>query len=73
MSSRQLDVADMQCWVFRMAQTKWKISAKECTKLFRTYDILGFLSDCYETLHVSSYAYALEEVETLLKNRGVSV
>ena len=24
MSERQLDIADMQCWVFRMAQSKWK-------------------------------------------------
>lgn len=26
MSERQLDIADMQCWVFRMAQTKWNMS-----------------------------------------------
>ncbi len=28
------DIADMQCWVFRMAQVKWKISAKECAAIF---------------------------------------
>lgn len=35
MSQRQLDIADMQCWIFRMAQSKWNISASECTKLFK--------------------------------------
>lgn len=28
MNERDIDIADMQCWVFRMAQTKWNISKK---------------------------------------------
>lgn len=72
-SERQLDIADMQCWVFRMAQTKWKMSAADCTNLFRKYDILGFISECYDILHLNSYACVLHDVETLLKNRGVVV
>lgn len=28
MSERDIDIADMQCWVFRMTQTKWNISKK---------------------------------------------
>ena len=63
MSEHQIDIADMQCWVFRMAQAKWKMSAKDCTELFRKYDIL----------HLNSYECALRDVEELLKNRGVTV
>lgn len=33
MSERQLDIADMQCWVFRMAQTKWNMSPGDCAAL----------------------------------------
>lgn len=73
MSQRQIDIADMQCWVFRLAQTKWKISARECADIFRKYDILSFISECYDSLHLNSYACALEDIETLLKNRGVTV
>ena len=47
MSERQLDIADMQCWVFRMAQSRWNMSAADCSELFRKYDILGFISECY--------------------------
>lgn len=71
MSEHDLDIADMQCWVFRMAQKKWKMSAKDCTELFRKYNVLGFIADCYDILHLNSYACALEDVETLLRNRGV--
>lgn len=73
MSEHQIDIADMQCWVFRMAQTKWNISAKECTEIFKKYDIYGFISECYDILHLSSYECALNDVEEMLRNRGVSV
>ena len=63
MSERQKDIADMQCWVFRMAQSKWKMTAKECAELFK----------CYDLLHVSSYNNALEDVEDILRANGVNV
>lgn len=71
-SKKQFDIADMQCWIFRTAQSKWKISPKECAELFKKYDILGFISECYELLHVSSYNCALEDVEEILKANGVN-
>lgn len=73
MSERQIDIADMQCWVFRMAQTKWKLSSIDCAALFKQYDILGFISECYDVLHLNGYARVLCDVETLLKNRGVAI
>lgn len=73
MSEKQIGIADMQCWVFRMAQSKWKMSPSDCAELFKKYDILGFISECYDILHLNGYACVLHDVETLLKNRGVSV
>ena len=73
MSEHEIDVADMQCWVFRMAQTKWKKSPEECAKIFQENNIMGFISDCYDILHLSSYECVLDDVEELLKNRGVAV
>ena len=32
MSEYNIDIADMQCWVFRMAQSKWKMSPSDCAK-----------------------------------------
>ena len=48
MSEYNIDIADMQCWVFRMAQSKWKMSPSDCSELFKKYDILGFIADCYD-------------------------
>ena len=35
MSQRQLNIADMQCWILRMAQSKWNMPAKECATRFK--------------------------------------
>lgn len=67
MSEYNIDIADMQCWVFRMAQSKWKMSPSDCAELFKKYDILGFISECYDILHLNGYACVLHDVETLLK------
>lgn len=73
MSAKEIDIATMQCRVFRMAQSKWKMSAKDCAALFQKYEVFHFISDCYDSLHLNSYVCALADVEELLKNRGVSV
>lgn len=73
MSNRQLDIADMECWVFRMAQKKWNISGNACAEVFRKYDVLGFIHECYDLLHLTSYACVLDDVERMIKNRGEMV
>ena len=73
MSEERINITHMQCHVFRMAQVKWGLSPQECAEIFRKYDILGFINECYDSLHLSSYNCALDDVETLLHNQGVAV
>lgn len=73
MNQNQIDIADMQCWIFRMAQSKWNLAPSECVKIFKQYDVFGFIENCYDILHLSSYQCALDDVEEMLRNRGVVV
>lgn len=73
MNERNIDIEDMQCWVFRMAQTRWKMPAKKCAKLFKEYDIWEFIEECYDILHLNSYNCVLNDIEVLLKNKWVTV
>ena len=73
MSQHQIDIADMQCWIFRMAQVRWHMSPKECAAIFKQQDILGFISRCYDILHLSSYECALDDIEDMLRDRGVNL
>ena len=70
---KQIEIADMQCWVFCKAQKKWNISPYKCAQLFKKHDLLGYISECYDLLHVSSYECALEDVERILRRKGVSL
>lgn len=72
MTGHEIDVADMQCWVFRYAQIKWNRKPEECAKIFQENKIFDFLKDCYGLLHVSSYLSALKDVEEILSKRGVA-
>ena len=73
MSQDQIGIADMQCWVFRKAQKRWNMTPDQCAKVFEKYDLLGYISDCYGLLHVSSYQRALEDIEEILRLKGVEV
>ena len=73
MSQLEINISDMQCRVFRMAQKKWNITPERCGELFRKYNIFQFISDCYDTLHLSSYACTLQDVEEILRANGVAV
>jgi len=73
MSQEQINITDMQCRLFRMAQREWHLSPSECTDLFRNNKVFDFISDCYDSLHLSSYQRALEDVKELLLTRGIAV
>ena len=73
MPPAKTDIADMQCWVFRLAKRKWGLDPAECSRIFRENGVLGFIADSYGILHVSSYESALADVERYLGSRGVAV
>ncbi|MCD7903785.1 MAG: DUF3791 domain-containing protein [Oscillospiraceae bacterium] len=73
MSWDKKDITDMQCHVFRMAQKKWKVSPKQCADIFEKCDILGFIEECYDSLHLRSYKAALNDVEIILRNEGIEL
>ena len=73
MSQEQIAIADMQCWVFRHAQKKWNLTSVACAEVFRKYDLLGYIAECYDLLHVSSYQCALDDIEDILRRKGVAV
>lgn len=63
----------MQCWLFRLAQIRWNKTPEETALLFQQYDVFSFIAELYDTLHLSSYAHALVDIEAMLKQKGVIV
>ena len=72
MSEERL-IHHMQTWLFRNAQLKWNKSPEETSEIFKQYGLFEYIKECYDYLHLSSYNLALEELETLLKNKGAKI
>ena len=56
-----------------MAQAKWNVTPSECADIFKKSDLLGFISECYELLHVSSCKCALDNIEQILLANGIDI
>lgn len=71
-NSDMIDITDMICRLFRLAEKSWKKTPAETAEIFRQYNILEFIAECYDSLHLSSDQCALEDIEVLLRNHGVT-
>lgn len=71
MSQEQINISHMQCWLFRMAQSKWNKTPEETASLFKQYNVFAFIEEFYDTLHLSSYGHALTSIEAMLTQKGV--
>ncbi len=72
MSPRQPDIADMKCWLLRLAQKRWNLPAAEIARIFRHAGVYAYISELYDLLHLSSYDRALDDVENYLAAKGCS-
>lgn len=66
------EINHMKCYLFRLAQTKWKLSPNETSKVFVDNNLFNYITECYDSLHLSSYKLALNDLETILENKGVT-
>ncbi len=62
----------MKCYLFRMAQEKWNLSPSKTANIFNENKLFDYIADCYDLLHLSSYQLVLSDLETILKNKGVT-
>ena len=70
MTPRESDIADMKCWLLRLAQKRWGVSAAEVALVFRQADVYSYITDLYDLLHLSGYDRALDDVEKYLVAKG---
>lgn len=73
MPNNQSHISHMQCWLFRLAQSKWELTPADTIALFKRFGIFEHISDCYDILHLSSYHHALSDIEMLLAWNGITV
>lgn len=73
MTNKQKDIDNMKCWVFRMAQKSWNKKPEECAQLFCEYGLFKYISESYDYLHLNGYNTVLNDLENILREKGVSI
>ena len=51
---------------------KWNMTPSMTANICNENKLFDYIADCYDLLHLSSYQLALSDLETILKNRGVT-
>lgn len=67
------EILSMQIRLFRQFMERHNLNKSAASNIFKNYDIFDFISDCYDGLHISSDASALNDIDTLLQNSGVNL
>lgn len=73
MPNNQSNISHMQCWLFRLAQSKWGLTPADTIALFKRFGIFEYIVDCYDILHLSSYHHTLSDIETMLAHNGITI
>ena len=70
---REDDLFLIQIRLFRLAQNKWNINEEKCSKIFNEYKIYDYIETCYDFFHIQGDEANLNDIESYLKNNGVSL
>ena len=73
MTPRETEILSMQIRLFRQFMERHQVDKDKASWIFKDYDLFGFISECYGALHLSSDNCALNDIDTLLRNSGVSL
>lgn len=71
--SEKSEIIFMQVRLLRLASEEWNISIQRVNELFDQYRILKFIEDCYGVFHMEGDYAVLDEIKTLMRNKGVDV
>ena len=71
--NRNSEIVFMQTRLLRLASEQWHMSIQNVNKLFDKYSILKLIEDCYDVFHMEGDFAVFDEIQTVLKSKGVDV
>ncbi len=71
--SESMEIVFMQARLLRLASEEWHIPIQKVNVIFDQYGILKLIEDCYGVFHMEGDYAVLDEINTVLKNKGVNV
>lgn len=71
--SERAEIVFMQARMLRLASEEWHMPVQKANELFAQYGILKFIEDCYDVFHMEGDPAVFDEIEIVLKNKGVDL
>lgn len=65
------EVLFMETRIFREFCRRNNVNAENGNGIFNTHQIWHYIESCYDTLHMNGDDYILNDIENILKSRGV--
>ena len=63
----------MQIRILRMASERFHLSLKETAELFKTFEVLRYIRECFGIFHVEGDEAVFDDVKSYLKIKGAAV
>ena len=63
----------LQIRILQMASEKFKLSLADTARLFKEYDVLGFIRELYGLFHMEGDLAIFEDIKVYLKSKGADV
>lgn len=71
--SEKYQIVFMQARLLRMASEEWKVTIQNANDIFKKYNLLRFIEECFDVFHMEGDRAVFYEIQTLLKNKGVDI
>ena len=63
----------MQIRILRMASERFHLSLKETAELFKKFEVLRYIRECFGIFHVEGDEAVFDDVKSYLKIKGAAV
>ena len=63
----------MQIRILRMASERFHLSLKKTAELFKTFEVLRYIRECFGIFHVEGDEAVFDDVKSYLKIKGAAV
>ena len=71
--NERTEIIFMQVRLLRLASEEWRMPVQKTAALFEQYHVFNFIEDCYDVFHMEGDYAVLEEIKTMLRNKGVDL
>lgn len=71
--SEKFQVVFMQVRLLRLAAEEWQTTIQKANEVFDKYNLLKLIEDCFGVFHMEGDYAVFNEIQTILRCKGVDI